>query len=281
MVLPHRDVHARLQLSGHLILVAVVLGWLLLIWGGFALLFASDPASVVDGTTSRPTDVVTKLAYAAGALAGAGAGYVSSSGGWQFANNLAALAGLTWAALTLTYLFQVVTAASQRRAMSIRVLGISDDPVAMAAVGPGRPDLGLLGQHLITLAEEVALIARYHHALPVLVYFHVGERDAAIEVAVAVLDEALTLEAVGDHTPAATGPMRAAIGELLASVDVGDDVGEPPPAAGSRLAAFGLPLSEQELAAAVDHLSHRRRKLRAFVQDRGWDWSRDVLRQEG
>ncbi|MBW3665253.1 MAG: hypothetical protein KY469_19335 [Actinobacteria bacterium] len=278
--LPHRDIHRRLQRSGHVVLVAVVIGWLVLIWGGFVLLFLSDPSSVMNSTTTQNAGIVAKLAYAAGALAGAGAGYVATSGGWEFVNNAAALIGLSWAALTLTYLFQVVTAASKRRALAIRILGVADDPVAMAAAGAGEPDLGLLGQHLTTLAEEVALVARYHHALPVLPYFHTVERHAAIEVAVAVVDEALTiLHARDGGVPtAAVGPMRAAIGELLGSVRLTEEHRDPPLPATERLDAEGVTVDPAELRAHADELSTRRRRLRALVEDRGWDWSADVLR---
>lgn len=278
LALPHRDVHRRLQRSGHAVLLTVVFGWLLLIWGGFALLFLSDPNSVMNSSTVEPADVVAKLAYAAGALAGAGAGYVATSGGWEFINNLAALVGLTWAALTLTYLLQVVTAASKRRAMAVRILGIADDPVTMAAAGAADRELGLLGQHLTALAEEVALVARYHHALPVLSYFHVGERHASVEIAVAVLDEALTvLEARDGGVPhAAVGPMRAAIGELLDTLPSPD--GAPPPVpADSELERAGLQLDPDRLARYAEQLSERRRRLRWLVEGRGWDWSADVL----
>lgn len=278
LVLPRRDVHRRLQMSGHAVLLAVVFGWLLLIWGGFALLFLSDPHSVMNSATTQPAGVVAKLAYAAGALAGAGAGYVATSGGWEFINNAAALVGLAWAALTLAYVLQVVTAASKVRAMAIRILGIADEPVAMAAAGAGDRELGLLGQHLTTLAEEVALVARYHHALPVLTYFHVRERHASIEIAVAVLDEALTvLEARDDEVPRpAVGPMRAAIGELLATIRPPVDPPPPLPPA-SELDRAGLDVDPERLRQHADQLSERRRRLRALVESRGWDWSADVL----
>lgn len=275
--LPARDRHRSMQRIGHVILVVVVVAWLLLIWGGFTLLFLSEPGSVIDGTSKEPAGVVAKLGYATGGLAGAGAAYVAGSGGWVLINNLAAVTGLTWAALTLTYLFQVVTAASHGRALALRILGIAEDPVTMAAIGSGRPGLGPLGQHLSTTAQDVALMARYHQALPVLTYFHVGERRAAIEVAVCVMDEALTVLAVSDpDTEAVRRPMRIAIGEFLRTCDIWEDVSAPAAPDWERLAEEGVTIDPSGLEEEVRANTDRRRQLHALAKQRAWDWDTDV-----
>lgn len=277
--LPARDRHRSMQRIGHVILVAVVLTWLVLIWGGFTLLFLSEPASVIDGTTKQPAGVVAKLGYATGGLAGAGAAYLAGSGGWVLLNNLAAVTGLTWAALTLTYLFQVVTAASHGRALALRILGIAEDPVTMAAVGSGRRGLGPLGQHLSTTAQDVALMARYHQALPVLTYFHVSERRAAIEIAICVMDEALTVLAASDpDTEAVRRPMRIAIGEFLRTSDLWEDVPVPPAPDWQRLREAGVTVDRSQVEEETRASSDRRRKLHALAKQRAWDWDTDVSR---
>lgn len=280
MRVPARNRHQSMQRMGHAILVVVIITWLAMIWGGFALLFLSEPASVIDGTTKEPAGVVAKLGYATGGLAGAGAAYVAGSGGWVLLNNLAAVIGLTWAALTLTYLFQVVTAASHERALALRILGIADDPVSMAAVGSGQPALGPLGEHLSATAQGVALMARYHQTLPVLTYFHVGERRAAIEVAICVLDEALTILAVSDpDTQAIRRPMRVAVGEFLRTSEAWESASVPATPDPERLSQEGVTVNPAELDEHLTQNTERRRKLHAIAQQRNWDWDTDISRR--
>lgn len=279
VAVPFGSVHRRLQGAGHLILIAVVLAWLVLIWSGFALWFLSEPASVISSTSKQPAGLVAKLAFTAGALAGAGAGFVASSGGWEALNNLAAILGLSWATLTLTYLLQVVTAASQRRALALRILGIADDPVAMAAIGAGRDDLGQLGQHLTNITQDVALMARYHEALPTLRHFHTGRRLDAIEIGLAVLDEALTILAAAHRgLPPVARPMRTAIHEFLRTTNEHVDAPAPEPPPLARLRESGIDVGEERLHRATEAVTDHRRALHALLRQRGWSWEADVLR---
>lgn len=52
--LPVRDRHRSMQRFGHVILVAVVVTWLGLIWGGFTLLFLSERRQLVRGHHAIP-----------------------------------------------------------------------------------------------------------------------------------------------------------------------------------------------------------------------------------
>lgn len=211
--------------------MGVLLTWVLAMVAGWALLFNGDDAAVVDSSSQAPADVVAKIAYAAGALAGAGAGYTASTGGWQLANNVAALCGLALFTLAISYLLQVVTAATQKRALALHISGLGAGPAEIAAAGAGQPSLVSIGSQITSLTTQPALIARQHLALPVLHYLHVGDPNAAIELAVARLDDALTViesGLPGDHA-AVVRPARLAIDDYLRTISIPDADGAVPP----------------------------------------------------
>jgi hypothetical protein len=210
-----------LEVVGYGILLGIVLAWVVTLWLGLTLAFLSDPDAVVGASSQQPASAVARAGYAMGSLAGAGAAYVAGSGGWVLLNNAGAVLGLGVVTLTLTYLFQMVSATSHMRALALQILGIAGTTAALArlGLGLGQPQLGVLGSQLMNLSSDVAMLARYHLVLPVLDYLHFGRRTAEIEVALAVLDDTLTIvqTAAPQDCRGITPQLRQAIREYLAS----------------------------------------------------------------
>ena len=271
--------HGRLEAAGYLSVVTVLAVWVVALWLGLTLTFLAQPDAVLRSGSESPASALARAGYAAGALAGAGAAYVAGSGGWVLLNNAAAVLGLTVATLSVTFLFQVVSATTQERALSMSILGIGASPAEVASAGLGRSQLGALGQQLTGIVQPLAMVSRYHLALPVVSFMHPRSRSDAIEVAVAVLDEALNIvEAAGQDDPGITRPVRQAIDAYITTVHVRSPVGEPPPAPPMDL------LGEGGLAEPADHrvkavlaaLEERRARLLTIVEQRGWRWEADV-----
>lgn len=276
-----RDRHRLLEVLGYGILVGIVLSWVIAVWLGLTLAFLSDPGAVVDASTQQPASWIARAGYAMGALAGAGASYVAGNGWWVLLNNAGAVLGLAVVTLTLTYLFQVVSATSHNRALALQILGIADRPAALARLGLGQPQLGVLGSHLLNLSADVALLARYHLVLPVLDYLHFGKRTASVEVALAVLDDALTIveTAAPRECCGVCRPVRQAIDEYLETAPLAAGDVEPPPLPDlAGLAGTHLDLPDlQRLRDAFARQAGRRSQLRALVERNGWQWQRDVM----
>lgn len=147
--------HGVRELFGYGILVGIVLSWVGTLWLGLTLAFLSDPNAVVDASTQQPASSIARAGYAMGALAGAGASYVAGNGWWVLLNNAGAVLGLGAVTLTLTYLFQVVSATSHKRALALQILcrGLTPPlrraideyletaPLAGGAEAPPVPDL--------------------------------------------------------------------------------------------------------------------------------------------
>lgn len=197
-------------------------------------------------------------------MAGAGAGYTAGTGAWELANNISALLGLAEFTLAVTYLFQVVTATSHKRAVAHVLNGLGDTPGDIAAASRDDRSMGATGDQLANLTIDIALLARQHRSLPVLHYLHSGERHAAIELAIARLDDALAIAEANDADPGLTDPLRAIIGDYLESVPVHVDAGTPPPPSAPRL-------RNPEQPSGGD--AGRRARLHELVIQNGWQWS--------
>lgn len=188
-----RPTHARLRVVGVAAAALVPSLWVGLLWLGFALMFLSDAQAVLDSASQQPASVLGRIAFAAGGLAGAGAGLLAGTEVWQLANNVAAIVGLAVVTLGLTYLFQVVTHVTTDRAMASRIAGRGRSPSEAVATALRRDDLRTFPSQLTDIADRLSLAAQGHLALPLLRFFHTGDRDTSVALNLARYEEMLTL----------------------------------------------------------------------------------------
>lgn len=269
--------HRRLQIVGVLVAAAIPATWLLLVWGGFSLIFLADTSAVVDSVTQKPTSALGRIAFAAGGLAGAGAGLIAATPGWQLVNNLSAIVGLILVTLSLTYLLQVVNAVAAERATFSQVSALGSGPVDAVLAALPAPGLGTLPLQVVTIANGISQAAQDHLTLPVLQFFHSPDRDSAAAVNLARFDETITvLDAAqpSSHEPTVRAG-RDAVDSFLATLRLGAHNldAPPPPTFAGRESPPGLGAdSGQRLADAAAAQHHRRARLRAFVEQEGWSW---------
>ncbi|MDP8927725.1 MAG: hypothetical protein M3O70_03875, partial [Actinomycetota bacterium] len=272
----------RLQLAGHLIVAGLLATWIVLLWLGLFALLSSDPLAVTDSTTQQPASGLARLAFAAGAVAGAGAGYVAGKPIWQLVNNLGAVLGLAGAAMAVSHLISLATAAVAARATALRIAGLGRDPVSVvrSAIGTER-GCQQLAQVLLDLTSPVAAMARQHLAFPELRYLQVVQRKAAVEPNIVVLDEVVTLLRVGSPDcvgQVVLGPLRSALDDFLETVPLHRVPQEAPPLPDLSKLSQVLPqiADGSQLQSAFAQERDRRRRLMALLQGAGWDWEEAV-----
>ncbi|MDP8969930.1 MAG: hypothetical protein M3N52_05450 [Actinomycetota bacterium] len=78
--------------------------------------------------------------------------------------------------------------------------------------------------------------------------------------------------------PSITGPVRKSISEFLSTVHIPRPEVEVPPAPDlNALRERHHPVSdEQRFQQVLEHRAARRARLRALIEQNGWDWERDV-----
>lgn len=276
-----RSAHRLLAFGGGAIAVLTLALWILVLWAGWALIFAGAPDAVVD-SSGRPADLWSRIYFAGFNIFTLGLGDFRPVGAaWQIATALSSASGLVAITLAISYLLPVLSQAVSRQALAAQIglLGETPSDVARDAWRLG-PDA--FAGRLSGLAAGVLRQGRQHLAYPALHYFHASDPRFALPLRLAVLHEGLLMVAHGlraddaHATSPACGDLLEAIGLFLDSI--GDDVlgrveDVPPPPSLSPLAAAGAPTTAQpRFAEALEPCRRRRRLLRGLVEHDGWRW---------
>lgn len=270
------------SLAGPVILASTLAAWIALLWAGWVLLFAFDDGSLLDTTGDPGISWTGRIYFVAYAMFTMGNGDFRPAEGWpQIATALTTGTGMVIVTLSVTYLLSVVRAVAQKRSFAASVTGLgsrSEDVVRLAWDGQEFHSLDVT---LSGFASDLALLADQHKAFPVLHYYHSEKREDASAVAVALLDDALTLleHGVRDPTwnPVAVKSARSSVDnylETLRSAFISPSATPPPAPDLDPLRAAGIPVVHHDVfAARVNELADRRRRLLGLVRGDAWEWS--------
>jgi hypothetical protein len=271
-----------LTVAGAALMVLTFAVWVLLLWGGWALVFASAEGAVVDAQTRTPADLATRVYYAGYTVFTLGIGdYVPGNDFWRVTTAIATLNGLVLVTLGITYLLNVVGAVVARRQAATRIAALGHTPAEIVDQGwTGSEFSSAFVQHLVGLADSISGLAEQHLAYPVLRYFHAAAPAASAPVRLATLDDAMLILTVGlvpneRPTSSTTQPVRRAITRLLDVVPPITGLPQPPPLPDlTPLQRRGLPLVDEEtFRVAVEAEEQRRVRLRQLVEEDGWTWT--------
>ncbi|MBW3631608.1 MAG: potassium channel family protein [Chloroflexi bacterium] len=271
-----------LSLMGPIVVALVLLVWVVLLWGGWFLIFSAAEVSVVDATTRERASGFDRLYFVGYTVFTLGNGDWAPNGApWQLATVLATASGLILVTLAITYLISVLSAVVNKRTFAARVHAIAETPEDFVRVSWDGSAFSGLDLLLTSLAEDLARLATQHLAYPVIHYYHPSGRIGSTAVAVAVLDEAVTMMAAG--VDAHARPSRAVLRSVRGSVEdyletlSGGSVrwadADPPLPDLEDVRIAGIPtVGDAEYHAEREQARDRRRKLRGLVESDGWEW---------
>jgi hypothetical protein len=267
---------------GMLAALATLSLWILLVWAGWAMIFSGVPDAVVITQTGQPASGWERVYFAGSSLFSLGISEYRPNGTpWQLATVGAVLNGLTLLTLGITYLLQVITAATEKRQLAgvIQALGATPTDVVVTAWRSGA--WSGLEQHLIALTAPLDLLTQRHLAYPVLHFFYSQDQRVGLPPAIALLDETLVLleHAIAfPHGPnwMAYQPLRAIVGQFLATLEEGfiRPADLPPVPDLAPLRTVGIPtVDDAVFYQRVAEECHHRCLLHGLVSTSGWDWT--------
>ena len=268
------------SLAGPFVLAATLLMWIALLWAGWVFVFASDEGSLIPSTGIGVT-WTGRVYFVAYSMFTMGNGDFSpAEGWWQIATSLTTATGMVIVTLSVTYVLSVVSAVAQKRAFAASVTGLGATAEDFVVAAWDGEDFHSLDLTLNSLSSELALLADQHKSFPVLHYFHAAERTDASAVAVAVLDEALTILDAGvngcEWNPVTFKSTRSSVDNYLSTLRTAylrpaDEAPPAPPLGPVRSA--GIPtVDDREFRERVGQLSDRRRSLLGVVRGDAWEW---------
>ncbi|MEH6665781.1 MAG: potassium channel family protein [Brevundimonas sp.] len=273
--------HRLLGFAGGAIAALTLAYWVLVLWAGWALVFAGAAGAVVD-SQGQPADLWSRIYFAGFNIFTLGLGdYRPVGAAWQMATVLASASGLVVVTLGITYLLPVLSHAVSRQALAGQV-GLLGPTPARVALNARAQGLDAFAERLSRLEGDVLQQGRRHLAYPVLHYFHTGDPRLALPLRLAVLYEGLLIltHGLGDRDqppPPACLSMLAALDLFLDSV-AGDllagEAQTPPAPSLTPLADAGAPVRPRAaFEAALRRRDHRRALMRGLLAHDGWGWS--------
>ena len=272
-----------LRLAGPLFLLAELLMWVILLWVGWTLVFASAEEILID-TLDRGLISWTEWLYFVGyTLFTLGNGdYAVQDGVWQIVAAVTTLNGLVFLTLGATYFLSVLRAVTQKRAFAMGVTGLgtrSEAIVRSAWDGERFQGLNLL---LITYAAELDTLTSNYKAYPILHYFYGQQERWAPIIAVCLLDDTLTLLRFGvqEHKRLPNPIINNARSSVQNHLDVLsgtfiESADRTPPAPDlDSLREAGVPVvNDEEFDEALEQLRVRRQDLLGLAEGDARQWS--------
>ncbi|MFC4542677.1 ion channel [Halosolutus amylolyticus] len=271
-----------LSLSGPLILALGLSTWIVLLWSGWTLVFASAEHVLVDTLRRGPITWTDRVYFTGYAIFTLGNGdFAPREGSWQVLTVLASASGLLFITLSITYMLSLLDAVTQKRsfASTVRTLGPSSEEILRTSWDEdGFRGLDL---PLNAITTQLNTLTTNHKAYPILHYFYSQQPNEAAVLGIVILDELLTLLRCG--VPEAVRPDAILVRSARTSVQnylrtlqhtfVEPADRTPPPPDLGRLREGNVPtVSDDEFASSLDELSDRRRVLLGLVDSDERDW---------
>lgn len=268
--------------SGILIVLSILVTWVMLLWAGNTLIFLSDKEAVVSSETGLPANVYERIYFAGYNLSTMGNGdFKAGTNAFLIYTAFISFSGLIAITIAISYMVPVLSAVTQRRALSIRIASIGHSPQAMLLNNWNGEDFKMLETQFSNLAETIALQGQMHYAYPVLHYFHNNDKETALLPNLAILDEAVSLLLLyipEEQRPGAQYlfPLRMALTSFLSSLTSTfidpDDIDSVPPMKVDELQEKqGLYLLDPDMN-QIKQLNYRRKTLKAMIENNGWYW---------
>ncbi|MEU4214177.1 ion channel [Actinoplanes sp. NPDC026623] len=270
--------------AGAAILVTTVVIWVALLWAGWSLILLGGHGAVVDARTGVAADWAEIVYYAGFTIFTLGVGdYVAAGQPWRFLTAVSGFSGLFLVTLAITYLISVVAAVVNRRAVAVRIHALGTSAAGIVHGGwTGATFSSAFVQHLVSVTEQLSVVAEQHLAYPALHYFHSRNATTSSPIAVARLDDAMLLlrtavEPGARPDDSVTWPVQAAVERYVSTVAMTSATPHDPPVPPlpdlEALTASGVPTVEEASFRAGTHATaERRRTLHRLVLADGRDW---------
>ncbi|MGD6802755.1 potassium channel family protein [Rossellomorea vietnamensis] len=281
-----------LRLAGPMVLSLTLITWILLLWIGWTLVFTADAGSILLTPDMTPvTSWMERVYYVGFTLFTLGIGdYIPEKGVWQLVTTLATGSGMLFITLSVSYVVSVLTGVVQKRSFAKNVTGQGGNWVTVLKQSWNGKDYHSIDLLLKDLSSQLSILTQQHKAYPILHYYHSEKNSESSAVALAILDEALTVYEFGVEEE--YKPNRVWLKEARSSVDdyletlhkvfFKPAVNTPPPINLEPLRDEGLPLkSTPEFNIAVSNLMKRRERLLGLVKADAQQWPEEDKRMGG
>lgn len=272
-----------LTAAGPVILLMMILMWFGLCWFGWFLIFCGSLESVVDTITHEPASVLERLYYAGYTITTIGYGdFKASTSFSQLVSIVAGFNGLFLVTLAITYSIPALSAAADRRQLSLMINALGSSTEQIIDRGCGDGSFSVLSSQLEQFSNKISSVSQKHLAYPIVHYFHDPDPSNALPLNLARLHEAITIVLFAFPLPAATRVQlettQTVIDRFMENLKNVLPVhksakSEPPkPPNCSRINALSdAGKTAKEVGEFLEQNSQRKHLL-GYIQNDGWQW---------
>lgn len=272
--------------TGPVLIILLFCTWSVLLWAGWTLIFSALPEAVVHGKSTAPASIDARVYYTGYVITTLGLGdYVAKGFIFQILTVVAAGLGFFFISLYAAYLIAVLSAVIDKRRLACQIFSYADSPEQLVIRAWQRSRFEVLQQLLPDLSQDMFSLVQCHLAYPVLHYFRDRDGRESPAVAVAMLDEALTLLLHGVSETHRPDPLllqslRTSIANFSHTVGPEKFSGSlqlPPAPRLDLLREAGIPVeSDDDFNGALDKLAARRKALCKLLTHEGFEWQQVV-----
>lgn len=279
-----REIDSRvLTLSGPIILTVSLTTWIMLLWGGWAFIFASGESSIIDTVNRNPISWSDWVYFSGYTIFTLGNGdFAPQEGIWQLMTTLATASGMLFITLSVTYVLNVLSAITQKQSFASSVSGLGEHGTEILLTSWNGEEFEGLDLPLNTSTTQLNTLTSNHKAYPILHYFHSKQTSQSPTVSVTILDETLSLLQFGLSKQ--SRPSNTILKNAQTSVESYLDTVQsafiepadrsPPPPNLDTFREKELPtVSDGEFTTALEDMDERRRTLLGLVESDEREWS--------
>lgn len=269
--------------SSSLLILSLVTMWVILLYLGWFFIFLGDSQAVLRGKDETIAGIGERVYFTGFTISTLGVGdYIPNGVQWQFITAICALSGFFFLTFIISFLQEVAEKQALRRKLALHIHHSGPTPQALIVNYWNAGNNTVLTEVIDTLLSDVVQFEQQHLDQPILNRFHGPSEERSVELALVVLDEAMTLAEIATQTnlPPHFQHMRRAITGYLGSLRriKAETVDTPPPIPNlTPLYQVGIPLEPRAaIEATYAKLAVRRCKLAALISSTGWTWQKVV-----
>jgi len=177
--------------AGFFLLILFILIWVSFLTLSLFLLLQADVDSIVN-SSKIPASTIEKLYYAGFVLSTLGIGdFMASNNLWRIVTDVYAFTGLILITMSVTYFIPVLSAIIKQRKLGINLSSLGSSPQEIVLnIWKGK-DHEFFKFQLLSLSDALLEHNQNHRAYPVIHYFHNNDKEHAIILQIARLNEAV------------------------------------------------------------------------------------------
>ncbi len=267
--------------TGFFLLVLIIIIWVGLLTISLFLLLQSDVDSIVN-SSKIPASTLEKLYYAGYVLSTLGIGdYMASNDLWRIVTNVYAFTGLILITMSVTYFIPVLSAIIKQRKMGINLRSLGSSPQEIVSNAWNGKDYSFFKLQLLSFSDALLEHNQNHRAYPVIHYFHNSEKEHAIILQIARLNEAIYILEKGVKTEYAIpdqelSSIRSALDNYIKVIKEVSNISRakeaPQPSAINLLQEKGMISANTQRIDFPKDVQNDRAMFLSLIERDGWKW---------